>query len=208
MMAHISVTLSHDSSLQELKKTKCIVKFSALLSDSTISQLSLPFSSCAKFYAGPKVHKLGIPFCPTVSNIGIASYHLAKFLTIIISPLLSANIHTVKNSINFTKIIQNFPSSNLTMVSFNVKSFFTNVLINGALFYLEKRLKEFHYTALKIEELIILICTCLSQTIFSFQGHFYKQSEGLAMGTPLSAILGDIYMHYFENTFFEKISQS
>ena len=92
------------------------------------------------------------------------------------------------------------------MVSFDVKSLFTNVPISGALSCLEKRLKEFHYSAFEIDELITLTRTCLSQTTFSFQGHFYKQSEGLAMGSPLSPILADIYMHYFENTLFEKIS--
>ena len=58
----------------------------------------------------------------------------------------------------------------------------------------------------EIKELLTLTNTCLFQTTFSFQGHFYKQSEGLAMGSPLSLILADISMHYFENTFFEKIS--
>ena len=83
------------------------------------------------------------------------------------------------------------------MVSFDVKALFTNVPI---------RLKKFHYSAFEIDELIILTRTCLSQTTYSFQGCYYKQSEGLAMGSPLSPILVDIYMNYFKNAFFEKIS--
>ena len=76
----------------------------------------IPFPTVWDFL--PKGHKTDIPFRPIVSNTGIASYCLAKFLSTILSPFLLANIHTIKNSINFTKIIQNFPSSNLTMVSF------------------------------------------------------------------------------------------
>ena len=50
-----------------------------------------------------------------------------------------------------------------------------------------------------------LTSICLFQTTFSFQVHFYKQSEGLAMGFSLSPILADICMHYFENFLFKKI---
>ena len=92
------------------------------------------------------------------------------------------------------------------MVSFDVKSLFTNVPISGALCCLEKRLKEFHNSAFEIDELKTLTRTCLSQTTFSFQDNFYKQSEGQAMGSSLSFILADIYTHSFENNLFEKIS--
>ena len=91
------ITLSHNPSLQELKKIKSTIKSSALLSNTTKSQLSPSFSNCARFYALPKVHKPDIPFRPIVSNIGTASYRLAKFLTKKFFPLLSANTHTVKN---------------------------------------------------------------------------------------------------------------
>ena len=199
-----NITLSLNPNFQQLKKFKSTIQSSALFSNSTKSQLSLYFSNCSRFYALPKVHEPDIPFRPIVSNIGTASYRLAKFFTTIFSPILSGNTHTVKNSMNFAKIIQTFLSSNLTLVSFNVKSLFTNVPINGTLSFLEKRLKEFHYSAFEITELITLTRTCLSQTTFSFQGYFCKQSEGLVMGSPLSPIIADISMLYFENTLFEK----
>ena len=141
------------------------------------SQLSLSFSNCARFYALPKVHKPAFPYCPKVSNIGIACYRLAKVFTTIFSLLFSANIHSFKSSINFTKIIQDFPSSILIMVSFDVKSLFTNIPICGALSCLKRRLKM-SLLFFEIEESITFAHTCLTQTIF-FQEQFYKQSEGL-----------------------------
>ena len=71
------------------------------------------------------------------------------------------------------------------MVSFDAKSLLTNVLISCTLCFLEKRLKEFHYAAFEFEELITHTRTCPSQNAFSFQGHFYKQSVGLAIDSPL-----------------------
>lgn len=45
----------------------------------------------------------------------------------------------------------------------------------------------------------------MSQRTFSFQSNFYKISDGLAIGCPLSPILGDIYIHYLERTLFNTL---
>ena len=86
----------------------------------------------------------------------------------------------------------------LSMVFFDVKSLFTNVPIEGALHCLKERLQEFHFSWFEVDELIRLTRTCLSQSTFVFNKKYYHMSEGLAMGNPLSPILSDIYMHYFE----------
>jgi hypothetical protein len=49
-------------------------------------------------------------------------------------------------------------------------------------------------------ELIKLIETVLRQNYFSFQNDIYKQTTGLAMGAPTSAILSEIYLQYIEHT--------
>ena len=137
------ITLSQDSSLQELNKNKSTIKSDALLLNSPKLKLSPSFSCCVRFYALPKVHKRNILLRPIISNFGAASYHLLKFLTTIFSPLLSANEHAVENSINFTKIIRKFSSANLTMVSFDIISFFTHVPISDDLSFLEEKKKNF-----------------------------------------------------------------
>ena len=39
---------------------------------------------------------------------------------------------------------------------------------------------------------------CLKNTHFVFQGRFYEQTEGAAMGSPLSPIIANLYMEAFE----------
>lgn len=39
---------------------------------------------------------------------------------------------------------------------------------------------------------------CLRSTVFTFQGIFYEQTSGVAMGSPLSPIVANLYMEYFE----------
>ena len=42
---------------------------------------------------------------------------------------------------------------------------------------------------------------CLISTYFLFHGQVYEQTEGAAMGSPLSPIIAEIFMNYSENTF-------
>jgi hypothetical protein len=39
---------------------------------------------------------------------------------------------------------------------------------------------------------------CLHSTFFSYQGEFYEQTSGVAMGSPLSPIVANIFMEHFE----------
>ena len=39
---------------------------------------------------------------------------------------------------------------------------------------------------------------CLKSTYFSYGGSFYEQKEGAAMGSPVSAVVANLYMEFFE----------
>ena len=85
------------------------------------------------------------------------------------------------------------------MLPLDIKSLFTNVLIECSFNCLEKRLYGFHYYDVKVKESVNLTKICISQTTFVFNDKCYKQSKGLSIVYPLSPILSDIYMHYFED---------
>ena len=46
--------------------------------------------------------------------------------------------------------------------------------------------------------IICLLEFCLNNTCFIFQGRFHEQTEGAAMGSPLSPIIANLYMEAFE----------
>lgn len=64
-------------------------------------------------------------------------------------------------------------------------------------------LSEFHFPRFEIGDFISLTRSRLLQNSFTYNGVFYKVSDGLAMGNPLSPILTDLYMHYFETKLFD-----
>lgn len=121
-------------------------------------------------------HKSNIPFRCIISDISTVFYRLAKYLTTIHDALISANIYTVRNSINFVKVIQNFPSNNLTMVSvpckntYHVKTLL--MIVHTGRDLLKRMLREFHFRYFKNQVLLSLLRTRLSQITFSFHGNF------------------------------------
>ena len=48
------------------------------------------------------------------------------------------------------------------------------------------------------EDVMVLLRVVLNNCVFSFQGKFYKQLHGAAMGSPCSPVVANIYMEYFE----------
>ena len=51
-------------------------------------------------------------------------------------------------------------------------------------------------TIIHSTHLIELVELCLGLTYFEFQGKFYKQSDGVAMGPPLSLVIANMYMEH------------
>ena len=53
-------------------------------------------------------------------------------------------------------------------------------------------------TVIGIDDIILLLEFCLKNTYFSFQGQFFEQVEGAAMGSPVGPIVANLYMEYLQ----------
>jgi len=75
------------------------------------------------------------------------------------------------------------------LISFDVVSLLTKIPLDEAI----QIVKEFSDpgTTKLAEE-------CLCSTFFSYQGEFYEQTSGIAMGSPLSPIVTNLFMEKFE----------
>ena len=54
-------------------------------------------------------------------------------------------------------------------------------------------------TTLSPDKVAELLDICLRSTYFSYDGDFYQQQEGAAMGSPVSAAVANLYMEFFED---------
>ena len=92
--------------------------------------------------------------------------------------------------------------ANECIASYDVSALFTSVHIDPAINIIRRRLvldEELHLrTTMKVEQIISLPEFCLKSTYFQFQGRFFEQLQGAAMGSPTRPIVANLYMDDFE----------
>ena len=90
----------------------------------------------------------------------------------------------------------------VTLVSFEVKWLFTDVPVDEFLGVVHKGLMEddtlMDRTGLLPQKVTHLLELCLQTTYFKFQGSYYEQTDGAAMGSPESPVVTNIYMEMLE----------
>ena len=156
-----------------------------------------------KFYGLPKIHKEGTPLRPIVSSRGSITYGVAKELSHIIKPLVGQSPHHLKNSQHFIQQLQGkrFKPGE-TITSFDVKALFTSVPVQPSMQIVKQRLQQDNTlpqrTSMSIPKITSLLEFCLSHTYFLFQGKYYEQVQGAAMGSPISPLIANIFMEEFE----------
>ena len=75
------------------------------------------------------------------------------------------------------------------LVRFDVVSLFTKIPLDEAVKVINEVTDP---ETAKLDEI------CLRSTFFSFQGEFYEQVSGVAMGSPLPPIVANLFMENFE----------
>ena len=87
-------------------------------------------------------------------------------------------------------------------MSYDVKALFTSVPTKPATNIIKKLPGKDqvlqHRIPMTVENIICLLEFCLNCTYFMFQGKYYEQLEGAAMGSPISHIVANLHMENFE----------
>ena len=178
----------------------------------TIRKSVIPGTAKAPSFTGlPKVHKTNVPLRPIINNIGSPLYGLAKFIVTTLKKIEKLLNFTVQNSYEFIEKLNNLtPLEDEIMVSYDVVSMYTNVDTESALKTLENWLRRhtdiLNGTNLSSEGIIKLMSLCVSNTYFTHNGKFYKQKQGLPMGSPISPLLANIWLDEIEKCFLSTLS--
>ena len=133
---------------------------------------------------------------PIVSSIGTYNYHLSKFLTDLLDPIIPTS-HCTKDSFTFCEEIKKVSATNRFLISYDVCSLFTSIPLKETIDIAVNLLFE-HNPGLNITkaELKKLFEFATSGTYFLFQGTFYNQIDGATMGSPLGPVLANLFMGY------------
>ena len=145
---------------------------------------------------------MGHQKCP--SSIGSVTYEVAKELSKILKPLVSNSIHHVNNSQVFAEVVRNIKlQRGECLTSFDVTALYTSIPVADAIEAITRRLEQDtglpRRTTWSSENILKLLEFCLVNTYFLFNGQFFEQMKGAAMGSPVSPIVANIYMEAFED---------
>jgi hypothetical protein len=82
------------------------------------------------------------------------------------------------------------------MVSFDIVSLFTKVSIRETMDLLGRHFDE---------DVLGLFRHVLTTSYFTFNGQFYGQRDGVAIGSPLSPVIANFYMEDYEKAALESV---
>ena len=162
----------------------------------TINRLKTPSTArTQRFYALPKTHKAVLKIRLIVSACGGIFDRLGWFLQYLLKPLLKSVPAHLNNTAELVSKIHAIDTEELkgqVPVSFDVVSLYTNVntneAIDTALEYCRR--SQIYLYSLRLEDIWELLHLLLDNNVFEYEGRFYQQIRGLAMGNRRWAIDG------------------
>ena len=138
-----------------------------------------------------------------MSSCRSVTYGVAKELTKILKPLVGISPHHINSSLDFVEHVKHITlASGECLSSYDVSALFISGPVDPALKVIKDLLEKDSTlkdrTVLPVEDIILLLEFCLKNTYFSFQDQFHEQVEGAAMGSPVSPIVANLYMEFFD----------
>ena len=129
---------------------------------------------------------------------------MAKELARILKPLVGNSSHHVNNSKEFAEEIRNIKlERGECFTSFDVTALYTSIPVAEAIEVIKGRLEQDtelpRRTTWSPENILRLLEFCLVNTYFLFNGQFFEETKGAAMGSQVSPIVTNIYKEAFED---------
>ena len=157
-------------------------------------------------YGLSKVHKRGAPLRPILSATNTATFSLARFIVPMLRSL-TENDYTVRDSFHFAKEISGLAAKDLVMASLDVESLFTNIPLDETIQICVDNLPENYIRdgvsteiPFNKSDMKKALDLCTKEGLFLFNGTYYRQRDGVAMGSPLGPTLANAFLSHHETT--------
>ena len=133
-----------------------------------------------------------------------------KFQRHVSASLMPSSVeHCAMDTFSFVRDIQDVPVYGKFLVSFDVESLFTNIPLEECIDLAVKYILEGNPDIkLSDTELRDLFSVATAQTHFLFNGSFYNQIDGVAMGSPLAPVLANLFLGRHEKSWLENFDAS
>ena len=166
--------------------------------------ITTPRTSCIYFL--PKIHKPNNPGRPIVSACSCPTELISSYLDKIMAPIVKTLPSYIKNSQHALEIFRDFSflDQNKLIFTMDTTSVYTVIPNDEGLralkhFFDQRTVKEpSSETLLRLAELV------LTHNCFSFGGNYYKQTNGVAMGTKMGPSYANLFVGFIEHQFFSQ----
>ena len=158
-------------------------------------------SQPARTYGTAKVHKTTVPMRPVLSMPGSA-YHntalqCAEWLSVVEECQINSSTKSISDSLQSIEL-----DDDEELISFDVTSLYTNVPVNEAITECADLLYSGKYELPPVDKqtFIKLLTLCTCNVLMSTHDGFYRQGDGLAMGSPPAPMLANGWLYKYDAT--------
>ena len=159
------------------------------------------------FYLLPKIHKTRSawpqpdmpPGRPIVADVETESSRVCEFIDYFLQPVSNRHPSYLKDTYHFIKKVRDFevlPSD--LLISADVESLYTNMRIDLIIDSIREAFRDFPDPARPDEGILELLSLTLHNNDFEFDGQFYLQVCGIAMGRKYAPSAANIYLRSFD----------
>lgn len=161
-----------------------------------------------RFYILPKIHKppekWSVPHQippgrPIVSDCGSETYATAEYIDFFLNPLSILHPSYIKDTYHFIDIVKGLKiPTNSFFFSLDVDSLYTNIDIQAGLGVIKKTFAKYPRDDRPDVEILELLEINLTRNDFVFNGNFYLQIKGTAMGKRFAPSYANLFMANWE----------
>lgn len=161
-----------------------------------------------RFYMLPKIHKDPAkwskpheipPGRPIVSDCGSETYYTAEFLDFYLNPLSTGHPSYIKDTYDFVQKVKGLKiPQKAILFTMDVDALYTNIDIQEGIQAIKNIFQKTPDTSRPDKELIQLLEINLNRNDFEFNGEFFLQIKGTAMGKKFAPAYANIFMAEWE----------
>ena len=110
------------------------------------------------------------------------------------------NHYNITNSVNLANDLTKLEiNENHRFITFDIKDLYVNVPVYETLDITKNRLLQNNDTLIP-QHILSLLRVVLTQNYFTFQQKIYQPNQGIAMGSPISSLIAEIFLQQYEDT--------
>ena len=166
--------------------------------------VTTPRTSCIYFLT--KIHKPNNPGRPVVSACSCPTELISNYLDKIMAPIVKSLPSYIKDSQHALEIFRdfNFHGQDKLIFTMDISSLYTVIPNSEGLLALKYFFDQRTAKEPSSETLLRLAERVLTLNCFSFADNYYKQINGVAMGTKMRPSFANLFVGYVEQQFFNQ----